>query len=235
MPYHFRPPLWSIAGTLAVGGLFLTLGLWQLDRGHSKAQLHAAFDASAQAQVLRLDTPPPAALSAPRASAAGRFDSTRQILLDNQTRDRVPGYRVWTPLRLGDGGWLMVDRGWVAASPDRKQLPAIDVGADERQLSGYWRPLPQPGLRLEPEDCKSGGFPRVLNYPTLELLACVLDAPVADGLLLLDPDAADGFVREWSLPNPVPPERHYAYAAQWFAFAATLLFFFIKLNLRRTP
>lgn len=235
MAYHFRPPLWSIAGTLAVGGLFVTLGVWQLDRGQSKAALHAAFDASSQTLSLNLQTPPPDMLAAPQARVEGAYDSTRQILLDNQTRDRVPGYRVWTPLRLREGGWLMVDRGWVAASPDRKQLPTIEVGSEPRQLSGHWRPLPQPGLRLEPEACKAGAFPRVLNYPTLELLSCVLDAPVANGLLLLDPTATDGFVREWSLPNPVPPARHYAYAAQWFAFAATLLFFFIKLNLRRTP
>ena len=235
MAYRFRPPLWSIAGTLAVGGLFVTLGVWQLDRGQSKAQLHAAFDASSQILSLTLQTPPPDMLGAPLARVEGAYDGERQILLDNQTRDRVPGYRVWTPLRLREGGWLMVDRGWVAASPDRSRLPQIEVDATPRQLSGHWRPIPEPGLRLEAEACASGTFPRVLNYPTRELLSCVLGGPVANGLLLLDPTATDGFVREWALPNPVPPARHYGYAAQWFAFAATLLFFFIKLNLRRLP
>ena len=235
MSYRFRPPLWSIAGTLAVGALFVTLGVWQLDRGHSKARLHAAFDASSQVLSLGLETPPPDMLAAPQARAEGRYDSERQILLDNQTRDRVPGYRVWTPLRLREGGWLMVDRGWVAAAPDRSQLPLIEVDAAPRPVSGHWRPIPEPGLRLDSEACTGGVFPRVLNYPTRELLSCVLGGPVANGLLLLDPTATDGFVREWALPNPVPPARHYAYAAQWFAFAATLLFFFIKLNLRRLP
>ena len=60
----------------------------------------------------------------------------------------MPGYRVWTPLRLADGAWLVVDRGWVAAHPDRRRLPEIAVGAEPREVSGFWRPLPRPGLRL---------------------------------------------------------------------------------------
>lgn len=237
MPYQFRPPLWSIAGTVLVGSLFLTLGSWQLHRGQGKQALQDAFAESTSAQVLKLDAraPAPELLMTSRAEAVGRYDAQRQLLLDNQTRERVPGYRVWTPLQLADGGWLIVDRGWVAANPDRRVLPAIDVSNVERQVSGHWRPLPQPGLRLATSPCEAAGFPRVVSYPTQEDLACVLKAPVAAGVLLLDAAETDGYVREWTLPNPVPPARHYAYAAQWFAFAATLLFLFLKLNLRRTP
>lgn len=237
MPYQFRPPLWSIAGTVLVGSLFVILGSWQLHRGQGKQALQDSFAKSSTAQVLKLDSraPAPELLMTTRATATGRYDTQRQLLLDNQTRAQVPGYRVWTPLQLGDGGWLIVDRGWVAANPDRRILPAIDVSAAERQVLGHWRPLPQPGLRLATGPCEGTGFPRVMSYPTQDDLACVLGAPVAAGVLLLDAAETDGYVREWTLPNPVPPARHYAYAAQWFAFAATLLFLFLKLNLRRTP
>lgn len=237
MPYRFRPPLWSIAGTLLVGALFVTLGTWQLSRGQSKQLLQDAFDASGAGAILRLaaDAPAPELLVTTRASAAGRYDPQRQLLLDNQTRAQSPGYRVWTPMQLASGGWLIVDRGWVVANPDRRVLPAVDVTAGTREVSGHWRPLPRPGLRLATKPCEGSGFPRVLSYPTREDLACVLGAPVAAGVLLLDASEPDGYVREWTLPNPVPPARHYAYAAQWYAFAATLLFFFVKLNLRRTP
>lgn len=237
MPRRFRPPLWSIVGTLLVAGLFLSLGTWQLTRGQSKQQLQDAFAAAGAREVLSLtaDAPAPELLVTTRARAAGRYHPQRQLLLDNQTRARVPGYRVWTPLQLASGGWLMVDRGWVAADPDRRVMPALGVAADERSVSGHWRPLPQPGLRLATRPCEGSGFPRVLSYPTREDLACVLGVPVAAGVLLLDASEPDGYVREWTLPNPVPPARHYAYAAQWYAFAATLLFLFVKLNLKRTP
>lgn len=238
MTRRARPPLWAIGATVALTGLFVSLGSWQLRRAHEKEALQAAFDGAAElpAVALRGDTPPPEdERSTRRGSARGSFDPARQILLDNQPREHVPGYRVWTPLRLADGAWLIVDRGWVAADPDRRHLPALEVGDDSREVSGFWRPLPRPALRLSSDPCTSRDFPRVASYPTHEQLTCVLGGTVADGVLLLDAKAPDGFVREWTLPNPIPPGRHYGYAAQWFAFAATLLFLFFKFGFKRLP
>ena len=232
-----RPPAWAILASVALTALFLTLGTWQLRRAHEKEVLQAAFDGAADLPAIgiRADTPPPQdERSTRRGSARGTFDSSRQILLDNQSRDHVPGYRVWTPLRLSDGASLIVDRGWVAAHPDRRRLPQIEVGVEPREVSGFWRPLPRPGLRLATDPCAASGFPRVASYPTREQLACILGGTVADGVLLLDAREPDGYVREWTLPNPVPPARHYGYAAQWFAFAATLLFLFFKFGFRRS-
>lgn len=235
MAYHFRPPLWSILPMLACMGLFLSLGTWQVQRGLSKTELESAFQPDVRQVPMTLDSrsTKPDPLAAPLAEARGGYAPELQVLLDHQTRERVPGYRVWTPLRIADGGLVMVDRGWVPANPDRRQLPDLAVSDEPRRVRGYWRPLPEPGLRLGVQSCQPGTFPRVLSYPTVTELECLLGAPVADGLLLLDAGESQGFVREWELPNPVPPARHYAYAAQWYAFAATLLFLFIKLNLKR--
>lgn len=237
MPYAFRPRWWSVPLVLGVGALFVSLGAWQLGRAQQKLELQAAFSQAAAGGriVLGVRTPTPELLATHGAAARGSYDTDRQLLLDNQSRDRVPGYRVWTPLRLDSGGWLLVDRGWVAANPDRRRLPSIGVSRAPREVQGYWRPLPEPGLRLDDDPCVAKDFPRVVNYPTRAQLACVLGGEVADGVLLLEAAQPDGYVREWTLPNPVPPARHYAYAAQWFAFAATLLFLFVKYSLQRLP
>ncbi|MGQ0501435.1 MAG: SURF1 family protein [Panacagrimonas sp.] len=213
--------------------LFVSLGLWQVGRGQAKQALQDAFSSQAPAApvTLRLDTPAPDRLTTLRVEASGSFDAGRQLLLDNQTRDGIPGYHVWTPVPL-EGGWVIVDRGWVPANADRRVMPAIDVSSQARRISGYWRPLPQAGLRLDTEPCHAQGFPRVVSYPSQEQLSCILGGKLAAGVLLLDPSEPDGFVRAWTMPNPVPPARHYAYAAQWFAFAATLLFLFVKLNFK---
>jgi surfeit locus 1 family protein len=58
----------------------------------------------------------------------------------------------------------------------------------------------------------------VLQYPTAETLADRLGAPVLDYQLLLDAAAPDGYVRDWQAPV-VAPERHLAYAGQWWALA----------------
>lgn len=237
MSLAFRPPPWSILPTVLMTALFGWLGTWQLHRAHEKQALQAAFDTAGSAPVTTLPPDPPRGdiLATHRVKADGAFDPQHQLLLDNQPRAEVPGYHVWTPFRRADGSWLIVDRGWVAADPIRGHLPPIDVGAEPREVDGFWRPFPQAALRLASDPCASKDFPRVLSYPTREQLACVLGAPVADGVLLLDAALPDGFVREWTLPNPVPPARHYAYAAQWFAFAATLLFLFVKYSLKRLP
>lgn len=233
---RFHPPWWSWFAFLPMFALLAGLGTWQAQRGLIKTRLQAVMDASVAqpAQPLSRDTAPATDTQAPHASAQGRYIATQQLLLDNQGHEGAPGYHVWTPLRLDDGSLLIVDRGWVPQAGDRRQLPVVTVDQSSRQVSGLWRPLPQPGMRLGAFDCKPGNWPRVVQYPRSADLHCLYgEAPLA-GLLLLDPAVADAYVRDWRVNAGLPPQRHYAYAAQWYAFAATLLFFFIKLNLRRS-
>ena len=51
-------------------------------------------------------------------------------------------------------------------------------------------------------------------------------------MLLLDPAPDSGFVRAWT-PNVMPPERHRAYAFQWFAFVVVALAIFIGKHWRK--
>ena len=52
--------------------------------------------------------------------------------------------------------------------------------------------------------------------------------------MLLDPHDPDGYVRDWHPPG-LDPTRHWSYAVQWWAFAAVLLFLWVRLNLRKLP
>jgi surfeit locus 1 family protein len=99
-------------------------------------------------------------------------------------------------------------------------------------LRGVWQPLPRPGLRLAQDDCDRSHWPRVVQYPRFEELRCLLGEDLVEGLLWLNPGEPHGFRREW-VSNEFPPERHYGYALQWFALAATLLVLFIVVNLHK--
>lgn len=238
MRYRFKPPLWAWLGLIPALALLVGLGSWQMTRGVYKTELQAVMDASSAQPVQALTRATAAAgeQQAPHLLARGQYLAERQLLLDNQGNEGRPGYHVWTPLRLADGALLMVDRGWIAQNGDRSRLPAIAVDGAVRDVAGLWRPLPQPGMRLAAEACAGTDWPRVVQYPVADDLRCLYadlgEAPLA-GLLLLDPAASDGYLRDWRVNASVPPQRHYAYAAQWYAFAATLLFLFVKLNLRR--
>lgn len=238
--WEFRPPWWAVLGTAIGCAVTVHLGFWQLHRGEAREALDAQYGAAAAAAPveLRVDTPVPAGADAVLAIATGQFIADRQLLLDNQSHERMPGYHVLTPLRLAGGGIALVNRGWVVQNPDRSRRPALPLPEGHVQLQGLWRSLPQPALRLQIDNCPRDAepWPRIVGYPTAEDLRCLYGAETAGGVLLLDPAAPGGFVRNWTQDDRrFPPTRHYGYAAQWFAFAATLLVIFLKLNLKRRP
>lgn len=230
--HHFRPPLW--AWLLAGFGvaLFLILAVWQFQRGQTKERWLAQFDdASAPMIELSAASAAPQTLTLQRARAAGRYDGGRQLLQDGQSRAGRPGYHVWSPLRLAGGALVLVNRGWIPQPYD----PAAQLTAPggEVTATGWWRSLPEPGIRLADGECRQpASFPAVVVYPRREQLACLLGQPVLPGLLLLDPLIPGGYVREWSVIG-IPPERHYGYAITWLGLGLTAMVLFITLNLKR--
>lgn len=220
---------------LSALALLLWLGTWQVQRGQAKADMLAERAAARQAEALPLpgDDVSAESLYGRAVEARGRYDGERQILLDNQVwRGRV-GFRVWTPLRLTGGRLVLVDRGWVPPGPDRSHPPRPTAPDREVTVRGLWRDWPRPGIRMDaPDVCAQEGWPRMLNYPSYEQVACQYEAPVVDGLLLLAEDLPGGFARDWNDLGP-PPLRHYGYAAQWYALALALAVLFVVLNLRR--
>lgn len=236
---RFAPPLWAWVAVLPLLALLLWLGTWQVQRGQAKEDMLAERAAARQAEPRSLPAAGgnAVALYGRAVMVRGHYRDGRQILLDNQVwRERV-GYRVWTPLQLGDGRLVLVDRGWVSAGTDRSRPPdppaPVEDKAGETAIRGIWRDWPEPGLRLAaPGACEQTGWPRVLNYPSHEQVACQYAEPVANGLLLLDENLPGGFARDWHDLGP-PPLRHYGYAAQWYALALTLVVLFVALNLTR--
>lgn len=238
--WQFRPPWWAVLGTVIGCVITIRLGLWQWHRGESREALDAQYLSAEAATAIDLavDTPVPPGADATLAIAKGRYDGTRQLLLDNQVSDRTPGYHVLTPMRLASGGIALINRGWIAQNPDRSVFPPLPVPEADVEISGLWRSLPQPALRLEIDNCAPADqrWPRIVGYPTAADLRCLYGNDAAGGMLLLDPNLPDGYLRDWTQADRrFPPQRHYGYAAQWFAFAATLLAIFLKLNLKRRP
>ncbi len=213
--------------------LLLALGFWQLDRARQKEALAAAFAAYARLPAVPVSTLDPAAAARyRRVTAMGRYDLDHQILLDNQVQDGRPGYHVLTPLRLPDVPWaILVNRGWVPAGESRDRLPEIVLADADVVISGRLGQPANPGLRLGQA---SGGWPRLVQHVDYAALAADLGYPLAPAVILLDPGAAGGPVREWQVHAAgFGPQRHRGYAVQWFALAATLLVIYVAVNTRR--
>ena len=231
--YAFRPRLWPTLATLALLPLLIGLGQWQLQRAATKAALQAELEARSRQAALAVPATPAAAedLRFHRLVVQGVFEPERQILLDNQVDQGVAGYHVLTPLHLAHSNLrLLVDRGWVPAGTDRRQLPRIPTPTGEVRLEGL-AVVPSPRyFALAPEQTGNGVWQN-LDLQRYQGRMGIALQPV---LLQLDPLSPAGFRRDWPRPD-LGRERHLAYAWQWFGLAATLVLIWVVTNLERRP
>lgn len=231
--YQFQPRLYTTAA--AVAGIALTLALanWQLSRAHEKEALAARLAA--------LSRDPPVSLSAAemraedlewrRVTVRGRFEPGLAVFIDNRIRRGVAGYHVVMPLAL-DGGnrYVLINRGWVAAGPDRTRLPEVRTPAGTVEITGL---AVTPSRRfLELSTQYSEG--RVWQNLTLERYRQAFPIALQPVVIEQESPLDDGLAREWDPPD-LGVDRHYGYAFQWLALAATILVLYLATHVRRRP
>ncbi len=222
--------------TAALCVLFVHLGRWQWDKGLWRQAEWDAFARGAD-QAIVLGARDPAELARfQRVEVSGTFDAARQFLLDNRTHAGQAGYEVLTPLVLDGDRVLLVDRGWVPFTGFRDRLPDVHLQArGVVTITGRVDNLPAPGLALGRAPPPPGGaWPKVTSYPDMNQLARALGRPLAGRIVLLDPAAPFGYVRDWQPPG-LSPARHLAYAIQWWGFAATLIIIWAVLSAPKVP
>jgi surfeit locus 1 family protein len=215
---------------------FVAAGRWQWDKGLQRQVQWDAFARGADAPLALGGRDVGSIPRFRRVALMGRFDGARQFLLDNRTHAGSAGYEVLTPLRLDDGRVLLVDRGWVAFTGSRARLPDVALRADAPvTLTGRLDDLPTPGLELgrmpPPRD---DHWPKVTSYPSMSQLAGAYGRTLEPRIVLLDPGAPNGYVRDWQPPG-LPPIRHLSYAVQWWGFAVTLSIIWLVLSAPKVP
>lgn len=233
--YRFQPSLWPSLAALLLLPLLLGLGFWQLDRAEQKRAWLAQLERAAQQDAVDLNASQPEfdAAARRRAEASGRYDAAHQVLLDNQVRDRRQGYLVLTPLRLaGSEQAVLVDRGWVPAPPDRRQMPEIEIAEPAVAVLGVIDKGPSAGLKLGAA-ASEDSWPLRLQYLDFELLAQRLPYPLLPYVIRLDPDQPQGYRRDWQPVTEMGPATHVGYAVQWFGLALALVVIYVVVNTRR--
>ncbi|MEO8312039.1 MAG: SURF1 family protein [Caldimonas sp.] len=221
----------TLLATLAGVALAARLGFWQLDRADQKIALQASLVARGRDPALdgaALARSPIAAEAQHhrRASLRGRWLADRSVFLDNRQMDGKVGFFVVTPLALSPGsGVVLVQRGWAARNfGDRTALPALATPDGIVAVEGIVAPAPS--RLFEFADAASGpirqnldiaSFARETGLDLLPLSVVQQDVPGA---------AVDGLLRHWSAPA-ADVQKHYGYAAQWFAIAAGIAFLYV--------
>ena len=240
MPFakrQFRPRLWPTLATLVLLPILIALGFWQLDRAQEKREIQQRFEQRAHEAPLVLGASlidSPKAVHYRQASARGVYDGKHQLLIDNKVYRSQAGYDVLTPLRIqGTDAWVLVNRGWVARGPSRKELPAVPAPQGTVEVHGL----------IEVPDGKplflSGGYREGSGWPARALWLDLASYEKQTGYrlqpfeLLQDPKDPGDYPRHWQIVT-LPPEKSVSYAVQWFTMAGALVIIYIVVNLRRT-
>jgi len=202
-----------------LGGIFfllMGLGFWQIHRAEEKKNILQAFAAGQAMPALywgvKQSEPPPFA----RVKVKGRVVPTI-FYLDNQFSKHRVGYRVIIPLVVSGGKVLLVDMGWYPANPNRKQLPDIKVQSLRIwQGTVYFPKLSK--VELGSFIDQKQGHRIVVETMDTQKIAEILHLETYPWVLRTEGS-------EWSVVS-VTPERHYAYASQWFLMAVVVLIIF---------
>jgi surfeit locus 1 family protein len=181
-----------------VAAICIRLGIWQLDRLAERKARNATIEAAFREAPIPLEQ----AIGSPsrfrRVRAQGVWNYARETALMGRTRDGSPGVHIVTPMVLGDGREVLINRGWVY-SPDARTVDLAQWHEGDRgEIIGYVDHLPS-SLR------DAGTSLYIVALPESSAL----------------PSAA----RPARLGAPPFGERgpHLGYAVQWFSFAAIAL------------
>ena len=219
-------PRWIAGHVLALVAVvvFVSLGFWQLRRLDEKRDFNTSVAAGLEAPSVWIG----AAGSEPyiRVTATGVYVVDAEALV-LRSRNGVSGHHVLTPLDLGDGNGVLVDRGWVPITLDRPGDPAAAPPSGEVVVEGVLWPA------------QSGAVPDDLAPVVPRIDPALHDGSVPFGLelsrylVLLEQDPASGEVPIAEEPPPLSEGPHLGYAVQWFLFAGVVLIGYPILLRRR--
>ena len=235
-------PSWRLLaatlGGLILIGVFLALGLWQVQRlAWKEALIH-------RVEVSRAS--PPQTMPAPqdwpqvkrdtheyqRLLLQGRFDHGRETLVQASTALGT-GWWVITPLQTAEGHWVLVNRGFVDAehrAPARRDAPEGDVA-----LQGLLRISEPDGRLWQHNDARAGRW----YSRDVTAIAAARELPGAVAPFFID--ASEGAEGQWPRAGLTVlsfSNNHLLYALTWFALAAMVcgaLVFVWRFERRQVP
>ncbi|MEK8049847.1 SURF1 family protein [Ideonella sp. DXS22W] len=239
-----------LAAALASVALTARLGVWQLDRARQKTDLHTRIEGRAALSPLAADalarTPAAAAEQHYRRTALrGRWLARHTVYLDNRQMNGRVGFYVLTPLQLGPGDAVLVQRGWMPRDPrDRSALPALATPDGEVLVPG--RIAPPPGKLFELGAAESGRIRQNLDTDAFAREAGIALRPLslqqtdaerplaapADATSTPAPNPDDGLLRQWPTAT-LDVSKHHGYAFQWFALSALITGLYVWFQILR--
>lgn len=216
----FRPSFISLVFLVAVVTVLMRLGFWQLNRADEKAEV---LNTIAEAKPLVLGSSVIPVKKWHGSKVTGRLeliDPAKYWLLDNQVYQGQVGYSVISLAESASTQRFLLNLGWVKAPQYRAQLPDVSLPT-ELNVSGILRSNDYDSFVLD--ESMAGESIRVQSIE--QIFRQLAIQPNEQSIIY----ANDSTIQNWPQiykPVVMPPEKHTAYAVQWFllALASVIVF-----------
>tara|TARA_R110001583_G_scaffold140627_2_gene292835 strand:- start:31 stop:783 length:753 start_codon:yes stop_codon:yes gene_type:complete len=207
--------------TMLVFSLLIKLGFWQIDRALEKEQRQQRIcelsqrQALSLAQILALNGLQDGINDLP-IQLSGKFVGDKVFLLDNQPNKSRLGYRVYQIIESNEHA-ILVNLGWVQGSIDRNILPDITPISGQHNIVGNVREV-EVGIQLQAQELTNASWPLRVQQIELDKFSQLIGKKLLPFVVYLDKKETIGYKKNWQ-PIVMPPEKHRAYAFQWFSLA----------------
>tara|TARA_B110000211_G_scaffold110310_1_gene128096 strand:+ start:9536 stop:10282 length:747 start_codon:yes stop_codon:yes gene_type:complete len=207
--------------TMLVFSLLIKLGFWQSDRALEKEQRQQRISELSQQQALTLTQvlalrDLPDGINDLPIELDGVFVEDKVFLLDNQPDEGRLGYRVYQVMTTNDYA-VLVNLGWVQGSIDRNVLPAVTAMTGQYVITGHVREV-EVGMQLQAQNLANPSWPLRVQQIELDKFSPLITKKLLPFVVYLDKTEAIGYKKNWQA-IVMPPEKHRAYAFQWFSLA----------------
>ena len=224
---RFRPKFWPVVITIPTFFVLVGLGVWQMNRLAWKTEIVAYREAQLSVPAVAL-TDEPVQVEFRRVLVEGEFLHDKEMFLA-ATLDGRFGFHLITPLRRGDGSFVLVNRGWLPPGMRESWLRVDSRLEGTVAIEGIIRSSPGRS-RLSPDNDPAKNYWFWRDYEAMAAYAGV-DAPP----FMVEAGPAEN-------PGEVPIGRefkvelrneHFQYVIIWFSLAIVLAVIFVVSQ--RTP
>lgn len=228
-----KPPYIATFFALVSVCILVALGTWQLQRAEQKEQRLTQIEQRKSASILTindvLEQPDPRDLTY---QVSGQILMDKVFLLDNRIETGQVGFHVVVPVETQQGIQL-INYGWVKSGLYRTELPKFKLNQNTQSFHGV-SSVPSVNPMVSETATQADPWPKVIQTIDLVKMSSFLGRDVLPIVMQLDPDHADGFVRNWKAVV-MAPEKHYGYAVQWYGLAlACLIIYVVALRKRKS-
>lgn len=231
---RFRFGFWPVVFTLTAFGILCKLGFWQLQRAEEKQAWLEDFESKTVLTGMDWEREMgqfgASHLNGRTIALSGSVLSQYLWLVDNRTHQGQAGYKVLAPLLPANGPFaVLVDFGWVAAPKSRAQLPELALPS-QISISGIIKSEHLETFMLAADDVTAQWPQRIQSHQSA--LQAEHPFPIAPFVVFANSNSVEGIPQTYQAVV-MKPEKHRAYAVQWFLLALACVAVFLFASYQR--